>query len=58
MEIPETFDYIKDEDVPQMVKWAMDEANPGYPVPKIFGAAEPAGVVRIIMMKETGYEDK
>ena len=30
-------DCIKDEDVPQIVKWALKEANPLYPVPVVWG---------------------
>lgn len=33
MGIPTGFDFIKDEDIPQMTKWASKEANPIYPVP-------------------------
>ena len=37
MEIPKGFDCIKDEDIPQIIKWADKEANPLYPVPVIWG---------------------
>lgn len=36
MNIPTGFDFIKEEDIPQMVKWAMAEANPVYPVPVVY----------------------
>ena len=36
MNIPTGFDFIKDEDIPQMVKWAAKEANPIYPVPVLY----------------------
>lgn len=36
MNIPSQIDFIKDKDVPQMVEWAMKEANPIYPVPVIW----------------------
>lgn len=36
MSIPEGFDCIKDEDIEQIVSWAIQEANPLYPVPKIW----------------------
>lgn len=36
MGIPSTLDMIKDEDVPQIIKWADQEANPLYPVPVIW----------------------
>ena len=37
MGIPKGFDCIKDEDIPQIIKWADKEANPLYPVPVIWG---------------------
>ena len=52
MHIPETFDFIKKEDIPQMVKWALAEANPWYPVPQVFGAAELTAVIDEIIAKE------
>ena len=36
MNIPTGFDCIKDEDIPQIIKWADKEANPLYPVPVIW----------------------
>ncbi len=36
MDIPEYVDMIKDEDVEQIIKWAMKEGNPLYPVPVIW----------------------
>jgi alcohol dehydrogenase class IV len=36
MNIPEKIDGIKDEDIPKMIENAFKEANPLYPVPKIF----------------------
>jgi alcohol dehydrogenase class IV len=40
MNIPEQIDVIRDEDIPQMVEWALKEANPIYPVPVIWDAAQ------------------
>ena len=40
MNIPEKTDAIKDEDVSQIVKWAMAEGNPLYPVPVVWGEGE------------------
>ena len=37
MNIQKGFDCIKDEDIPQIIKWASKEANPLYPVPVIWG---------------------
>ncbi|MDR1068094.1 MAG: iron-containing alcohol dehydrogenase [Clostridiales Family XIII bacterium] len=36
MGIPRGFDFIKEEDIPQMINWALKEANPLYPVPVIY----------------------
>lgn len=36
MSIPAGFDFIKEADIDQMVKWATMEANPLYPVPVIY----------------------
>ncbi len=35
--IPEKLDMIKDEDVDQIISWAMKEANPLYPTPVLWG---------------------
>ena len=40
MKIPEKLDMIKSEDVPQIISWAMKEANPLYPVPVLWGREE------------------
>jgi len=36
MKIPNGFDCIKDQDIPQMAAWAGKESNPIYPVPVIY----------------------
>ena len=36
MGLPDGFDVIRDEDIPQMIAWARKEANPLYPVPVIW----------------------
>ena len=48
MNIPEHFDFIKDEDIPTIVERALKEGNPLYPVPKIMDAKDCEAVVRII----------
>lgn len=48
MEIPTGFDHIQDEDIPQMVKWALAEANPTYPVPVVYTAERCTKVIRRI----------
>lgn len=40
MNIPEKFAGIRDEDIPQMARYAAKEANPLYPVPKLMNARE------------------
>jgi len=49
MNIPEHFDFIKEEDIPTLVKRALKEGNPGYPVPKIMNAADCEQVIRLLM---------
>lgn len=40
MDIPEKLDMIKDDDVDQIIRWAMKEANPLYPTPVLWGYDE------------------
>ena len=40
MGIPDKIACIQDRDIPQMIAWAMKEANPIYPCPKIWGEKE------------------
>ena len=40
MDLPAGMDMIKDEDIPQIIKWADKEANPLYPVPVVWGKAD------------------
>ena len=49
MNIPEKFDFIKEEDIPILVKRALKEGNPGYPVPKIMNASECEKVIRSLI---------
>ena len=49
MNIPEKFDFIKEEDIPTLVSRALKEGNPGYPVPKIMNAKECEEVIRQLM---------
>ena len=49
MDIPDRFDCIKEEDVETIAKWADAEANPLYPVPKIFDRKQLADLVRSVM---------
>lgn len=49
MDIPDRFDCIKEEDVETIAKWADAEANPLYPVPKIFDRKQLEDLVRSVM---------
>ena len=49
MNIPEKFDFIKEEDIPTLVKRALKEGNPGYPVPRIMKPEDCEQVIRSIM---------
>ena len=49
MNIPEKFDFIKEEDIPTLVKRALKEGNPGYPVPKIMNEKDCEQVIRSLI---------
>lgn len=49
MNIPDKFDMIKEEDIPTIVKRALKEGNPLYPVPKIMDEADCEAVIRRMM---------
>lgn len=49
MNIPNGFDFIKEEDIPTIVKRALKEGNPLYPVPKIMDEADCEAVIRRLM---------
>ena len=51
MGIAKSFDFIKDEDIPRMTKWAYKEANPIYPVPVLFDEKRYAEVIEKIRTK-------
>jgi len=40
MGIPKKFDFIKEDDIERLAKYASSEANPLYPVPKLMSAKE------------------
>jgi hypothetical protein len=40
MDLPDSFDMIRAEDIDQMVDWASKEANPLYPVPVVWSKAD------------------
>lgn len=50
MNIPEKFDFIKEEDIPTLVARALKEGNPGYPVPKIMNKRDCEQVIRSLMV--------
>lgn len=49
MNIPDKFDFIKEEDLPVLIKRALKEGNPGYPVPRIMDAKDCEEVIRSFM---------
>ncbi|MCR5575742.1 MAG: iron-containing alcohol dehydrogenase [Oscillospiraceae bacterium] len=49
MDIPTGFDFIREADIPQMVKWALAEANPVYPVPVVYDERRCEKVIRRII---------
>ncbi len=51
MHIQDSFDFIQDQDIPQMIKWAMKEANPLYPVPVLWHKPEFAALIARIRTK-------
>ena len=48
MDIPTGFAFIKEEDIPQMITWALQEANPVYPVPVVYDRKRCEKVIRRI----------
>ncbi len=49
MEIPTGFDHIQEKDIPQMIRWALAEANPVYPVPVVYDEKRCEKVIRRII---------
>ena len=49
MSIPSGFDFIREEDIPQMIDWALAEANPVYPVPVVYDKKRCERVIRRIL---------
>lgn len=49
MDIPEKFDFVKNEDMPTLVQRALKEGNPLYPVPRIMNEADCEQVIRSFM---------
>jgi len=49
MEIPDTVDFILENDIPTMVERASREANPAYPVPRIFSREDFTNITRKLM---------
>jgi len=49
MGIPTGFDFIQEEDIPQMIEWALAEANPVYPVPVVYDEKRCEKVIRRII---------
>ncbi|MBQ4331172.1 MAG: iron-containing alcohol dehydrogenase, partial [Spirochaetaceae bacterium] len=49
MGIPQKFDVIKEQDIPQMARYADREANPLYPVPVLMDRTELEELYRAVM---------
>lgn len=49
MDIPTGFDHIQEKDIPQMIEWALHEANPVYPVPVVYDKKRCEKVIRRII---------
>ncbi len=49
MNIPEKFDFIKEEDIPTIAARALKEGNPLYPVPRIMNRAQCESIIRGLM---------
>ena len=49
MNIPEKFDFIKEEDIPTIAARALKEGNPLYPVPRIMNRAQCEAIIRGLM---------
>lgn len=49
MNIPDGFDMVQEKDIPVIVKRALKEGNPLYPVPKIMDKADCEAVIRRMM---------
>ena len=49
MEIPTGFDFIREKDIPQMILWALAEANPVYPVPVVYDEKRCEHVIRRVI---------
>ena len=51
MNIQDKFDFIQEKDIPQMIKWAMKEANPIYPVPVLWHEPEFRALINRVRAK-------
>ena len=51
MGIPKGFDNIQEQDIPQIIEWALAEANPNYPVPVVYNAKRCRKVIEVIRSK-------
>lgn len=49
MNIPASFDFIKEEDLPTLITRALKEGNPGYPVPVIMNYSDMESVIHRFM---------
>ena len=49
MGIPTGFSFIREADIPQMIRWALAEANPVYPVPVLYDKKRMEKVIRRVI---------
>jgi len=50
MNIPKHVPQIKEQDVAKIVRRAMAESNPGYPVPKLMSPSQCESIIRSLMV--------
>jgi len=51
MGIPKGFDFIKSEDIQQMINWAFKESNPIYPVPVVYNKKHFGEMIESLRLK-------
>jgi alcohol dehydrogenase class IV len=58
MGIPKNFDFIKDEDIAQMTKWAAHESNPIYPVPVVWDRKHFKRIIELVRKGPPGEGER
>jgi len=49
MKLPNSFDFIRSEDIQRITKWAFKESNPLYPVPVVYSQARYRKIVEMLI---------